>query len=208
MNKTVVLFILISVVLSTFVGCNKQEETNVLLNTDFSQSPYFDIVEGGTILTNSYLENIISKIPSEQYEAYPNLHNIPQGAKLYKNEKVIEIDLTDQRLIALINFYNNSVHHQQYAYTQGLLDIDYLNENFIDEEFRLVIIFTPKVAVADSNYDTDITAYDTFIVTNKGFALIAHEWPGYEGQEEKYPFMAVGHFPLFYDYNWLDLFGF
>lgn len=207
MKKSTVLLILISVILSTIVGCNKKE-ANRLLNTNYSQSPYLDVIEGETTLTNSDLDNMISKIPSEQYEVYPELHNIPQSAKLYKNENVIEIDIADQRIIALINFYNNSVYHEQYAYTQGLLDIDYLNKNFTNEEFRLIITFTPNIAVTNSNYDTDITAYDTFIVTNKGFALIAHELPGYEGQEDKYPFTAVGHFPLFGNYNWLDLFGF
>ena len=42
--------------------------------------------------------------------------------------------------------------------------------------------------------------------------LLAHDLPGYEGQEDKYPFKAVGHYPLFAgpgrDYFWLDLFGF
>ena len=57
-------------------------------------------------------------------------------------------------------------------------------------------------------YDTYIQTYDTFIITNKDFTLLAHDLPGIEGQEDRYPFKAVGHNPLFKDYSWLDLFGF
>lgn len=54
-------------------------------------------------------------------------------------------------------------------------------------------------------YEFDLEQY-------KEFTLLAHDLPGYEGQEDKYPFKAVGHYPLFAgpgrDYFWLDLFGF
>ena len=106
--------------------------------------------------------------------------------------------------------FKNPLH----PYTQGLLTIDYI-EKVCSEPFRLELTFDTTdrgTKIPYDTYDTYIQTYDTFIITNKNFTLLAHDLPGYEGQEDKYPFKAVGHYPLFAgpgrDYFWLDLFGF
>ena len=113
-----------------------------------------------------------------------------------------------------MNCYNNSIYYNQYAYTQGLLTIDYI-EKVCSEPFRLELTFDTTdrgTKIPYDTYDTYIQTYDTFIIANKEFTLLAHDLPGSEGQEDKYPFKAVGHNPLFAgpgrDYSWLDLFGF
>ena len=179
-----------------------------ILNTSFSPSPFSKIVEGEDQLTDNEMKAIIQNLPGDKYETYPDLHNVPLTAVLYKGDEVISIDLDDERLIRLINLYNNSVFYNQYAYTQGLLNINYLEKEVLSEDFRLVLTFSTKDNNTSIRYDTNIQAYDTIIITNKGFYLLGHNLPGYEGQEDEYPFRVVGHDPLYYSYNWLDLFGF
>ena len=180
-------------------------------NPSFSSSPFFAVKEGEKPLADSKMKSVISSLPADRYETYPNLHNVPLTATLYKDGKEIPVDLKDKRLIRLMNFYNNSIYYNQYAYTQGLLTIDYI-EKACSEPFRLELTFDTTDRGTQNSYDTNIQAYDTFIIANKEFTLLAHDLPGYEGQEDKYPFKAVGHSPLFAgpgrDYFWLDLFGF
>ena len=183
------------------------EELETILNPSFSSSPFFNVVEGEDPLTVDEMKVGIHDLPDDKYETYPDLHTIPLTVTLYKGDEVISIDLNDSRLIRMMNLYNNSVYYNQYAYTQGLLNINYLEKEVLNEDFRLVLTFSTQ----DNNsirYDTNIQAYDTIIITNKGFVLIGHNLPGYEGQEDQYPFQAVGHTPLFNNYCWLDLFGF
>lgn len=144
------------------------------------------------------MKSVISSLPADRYETYPNLHNVPLTATLYKDGKEIPVDLKDKRLIRLMNFYNNSIYYNQYAYTQGLLTIDYI-EKACSEPFRLELTFDTTDRGTQNSYDTNIQAYDTFIIANKEFTLLAHDLPGYEGQEDKYPFKAVGHNPLLLD---------
>lgn len=196
---------------TTDLHSNKEytpEELEKILNPNFSSSPFSNVVEGEDPLTDNEIKAIIHNLPNDQYETYPDLHNIPLTATLYKGDEAISIDLNDSRLIRLINLYNNSVYYTQYAYTQGLLNIDYLENEVLNEDFRLVLTFSTKSNNTSISYDTNIQAYDTIIVTNKEFVLIDHNLPGYEGLEDKYPFRSVGHDPLYYNYCWLDLFGF
>ena len=121
------------------------ETLQELINPNFSDSPY-EVVEEGRpdSLTNEEIAAIVAKVPTDKYEAYPHLHTVPLSATLYKNGEVISLDVDDPRIIGLMNLYNNSIYHSQYAYTQGLLDSNTLEEDVLNEEFRLELTFEPK----------------------------------------------------------------
>ena len=203
-------------ILATFIGCNDtnvepltDEEKAALVGDGFTSDTFFGVKEGDG-LTHDEIRSAISKIPSEKYESYPDTHNIPISATLYKDGKSILLERDDPRLIGIINFFNNCVYHSQCAYTQGLLSLDYLEENVIGFDFRLELKYTPCSDIGPSPYGKSTAGCDTIIITNSSskFTLIAHEIPGYEGQEEAYPYCAVGFIPLYNSYPWLELFGF
>jgi len=200
-------------ILATFTGCNDtniepltDEEKAALVGDGFTSDTFFDVKEGED-LTHDEIRSAISNIPSEKYESYPDTHNIPISATLYKDGKSILLERDDPRLIGIINFFNNCVYHSQCAYIQSLLSLDYLEENVIGSDFRLELKYTPCSDIGPSAYGKSTTGCDTIIITSK-FTLIAHESPGYEGQEEAYPYLAVGFSPLYNSYPWLELFGF
>jgi len=192
---------------STSSNDNNDVLSKNLLALSFSAEPFFDVDES-TVLENSQISARIAQIPTDKYEEYPMLHNIPLSATLYKNGEVIAIDITDSRLIGLMNLYNNSVYYNQYAYTQGLLSAEFLNSNVLSEDFRLELTFRPNNQNTEHPYDTNIQSYDTFIVTNEWVVIIDHDSLGYVDQKDVYPFRAIGHRPLFFDYSWLELFEF
>lgn len=151
---------------------------------------------------------IINDASSKKYDIYPDLHNIPLTATLFKNGEEIALDVRDPRLIGLMNLYNNSLYYKKCSYTQGLYNIDRLN-SILNDEFRLVLTFTPNESAPIGQYIANTLHYDMIIVTNdRGFTVIAHDIPEYEGEEEKYPYYAAGHAPLYDLYPWLDLFEF
>ena len=88
--------------------------------------------------------------------------------------------------------------------------MDYLEKNVTGSDFRLELKYTPCSNTGPMAYGKSTTGCDTIIITNSssGFTLIAHEIPGYDGQEEAYPYRAVGFAPLYNSYPWLELFGF
>ena len=208
LKKRMLVVLLTALLIVNMSSCNFNFKSETILNPNFSLSPFLSVVEGSDMLTDNEIKSMISSIPDSQYETYPDLHNMPITATLYKDEEVVSVDLNDTRLISLINFYNNSVYYHQYSYTQGLLSKDYLETKVLNEDFRLVVTFTTKNNSASTSYDINIQAYDTIVITNQGFVLIGHDLQGYEGQEDKYPYRAVGHSPLFNNYCWLDLFAF
>lgn len=201
MKKVLCLLLALILVLSVLCGCRKSgiEKPYTEIKTDTNNI--------SVKFSDKEIQKIVSDIPHNKYEVYPALHSAPLTATLYKDGKTISIDTNDQRLIGLINLYNNAVYHNQYTYTQGLFSIEDLEEIVFSEEFKLELTYTPY---RDESVTTPRrnTIYDTIIVTNKEFVLIAHDLPGYETEEDKYPFKAVGHYPYFDDYPWLDLFGF
>lgn len=214
---TLVIVLLALIICACDYGANENIEENTeepienldaLINPSFSSSPFLSMREWPDRVTADEIKAIIPDIPNTQYETYPYLHNIPIDAKLYKGDEVISIALNDPRLISLMNLYNNAVCYNQYAYTQGLLDINYLEANVLNEDFRLELTFSTSNKSSVTVYDTNVTIYDTFVITNEWFVLIAHDYQGYEGMEDEYPVRSVGHSPLGYDYCWLDLFGF
>ena len=200
-------------ILATFTGCNdtnveplSDKEKAALVSDSFFPDTFFYVNEGDR-LADDEIRDVISNIPSEKYESYPDTHNVPLSATLYKDGESILLERNDPRLIAIINFFNNCVYHSRCAYTQGLLPMDYLEENVIGSDFRLELKYTPCSDTGPSPYGKSTTGCDTIIITNS-FTLIAHEIPGYEGQEKAYPYCAVGFSPLYNSYAWLELFGF
>ena len=181
-------------------------QSNNMIREDFASTPFFSIEEG-TNLSYENITNIIEKISSDKYEVYPNTQNVPVSAILYKDGKEISIELDDERLIKLTNFFNNCVYYSKCAYTQGLLSTDYIEEYVTGCDFRLELKFVPYGEIGPSPYGTCTTMCDTIIITDD-FTLMAHDLPGYEGQSDTYPFHAVGFCPLYDTYDWLELFGF
>lgn len=214
MKKSFVVFLTACLLLSLF-GCSDfkpvlieltEEEKQELTTNELSEA--FDCKESDEKMSDEELSTVISNVNNEKYQLYPDLHSVPLTATLYKNGKATSIDVNDPRLIGIINLHNNAVYHNQYAYTQGLLDKEYLTENVLNEDFRLELTFSPFEVPHKMKYAFKVNVCDTIIVTNKNFTLIAHDRTGYEGMEDKYPYYAFSHSPLYKDYLWLSLFGF
>lgn len=210
MKKTISLLISSILLLGIFSGCSGNSikygistEPEVL-NSKFSSPFYSEDIKRNDSLTDDEVYTILSKVPFDQYEAYPDQHNVPISATLYKDNEEILIDIRDRRLIRLINFYNNAVYHWRYAYSQGCLKPEDI-EATESESYRLVLKYTPVdfEDTDDAHGDTYGTLYDTIIVTNEVFVPICHDIPCYTG-----PSTAFYYLPLYREYPWLDLFGF
>lgn len=205
MKKAILMLLLSALLLTSLGGCAEKIEmggistAEEIVASEFSD-PFYgtDVPRGEESLSNREIMEILAKVPADQYEAYPDLHNIPLTATLYKDGEVIEIDVKDRRLIRMINFYNNSIYHCQHSYTTGSLDPQGL-EKVENAEYRLVLTYTPfESEIFDSHFDT-------IIVTNERFVGISYDIPFGEGV---YPFTAFGKNPLYQSYPWLDLFEF
>lgn len=176
------------------------ETSTVNKKPQYLSEPYVYIKENGFDINHSIVstfdwETIINKIPATYYEEYPELYGAPLTATLYKNGTSAELDINDPRLVRLINFYNNTMHHRLCSYTQGSFNSTDL-EKLENNSFRLVLTYTPIAGSIE-------TSYDTIIVNNNGFVGICHNNPF-----GSYPPYAYGRYPLHTDYNWLDVFGF
>lgn len=210
MKKILLFLFSIILFMVSFVGCKQKieppiieltpEEMEALTNTNFSSEAF---AEGSNLVeyTDEDWNELFSKVPPDKYELYPNLHNVPRTATLYKNGEVTFIDANDPRLIGLINLYNNSVYYGEYAFLQGLYDKEHIEE-IETEEFRLELTYIPYFS--DGVYAAAGTQYDTIIVTNRKFALFAHDIPN----EHEDTFVATCNIPFSREYPWLDLFGF
>ena len=95
-KKIFVLFISL-LMLVMFASCNDSHTHN------FTSDSFFHVEEGDD-LTNEEMQSVISDIPSDKYESYPNTQNVPVSATLYKNGEKISIDVNDPRLIKLTTF--------------------------------------------------------------------------------------------------------
>lgn len=215
MKKRFLVLLLSILTLVAFVGCSNtpepltDEEKKALLSESFSPTPFLGTKETPPLPTNDEIKSIISTIPSDKYEVYPDTHNIPASATLYKDGDAIAIDLNDPRLIKIINFFNNCVYYSQCSYTQGLYSEDSVNEIINDNGFRLELKYTEYTNMPPLPYGKCTTGCDLIVIANShsSFTLIAHHLAGYDG-DENYPFSAVGFFPLHNSYPWLELFGF
>ena len=190
---------------STTTECEQIDENlkEKLLSDSFSATPFSNVNEIEAPLSEEKILAIISKIPSDKYEVYPNTHAIPMSATLYKNGEVISIALDDSRLIQLTNFFNNCIHYSKCSYLQGLYSLDSV-EDILSTQFRLELTYVPFGDPA-SPYGKETTGSDMFVVTNS-ITAIAHDRSGYD--EENYPYYATGFWPLYGAYNLLELFGF
>ena len=190
-------------------GTSTERET-LIVSGDFSSVAYFDVNETDLMLTQAQFAAVVANIPTDRYEAYPDTHGAPLTATLYKDGRTITIDPNDPRLIALTNFFNNCAYYSQCAYTQGLLSLDDIEEDVLGADFRLELTYAPYGDRGPSPYGTETSRSDTIIFTNHngGVTLIAHDLPGYEGQEEQYPYCAVGFQPLYDFYPLLEWFDF
>lgn len=145
-------------------------------------------------LKNLDWNTLLKKIPATHYEEYPELADAPITATIHKGGQVTQLDINDPRLVRLLNFYNNAMHHNMCAITQGSFTPTDL-ERIENESYRLVLTYT-----GDGSFET---SFDTVIVCSEGFVGIRHNVP-----YGNYPSSAFGRYPLYAKYNWLDLFGF
>ena len=206
MKKAIILCLILLLLSASLFGCsdsggeNGTEENSEIAEamTDQSfSSPFSSVKEEDLKLSDDVIRDILSDVPLDRYEIYPDRHIIPLSATLYDGDKATPININDPRLISLINFYNNSVYHGYYSYTQGVLSTSDL-ESAESESKRLVLTYAP--------YGEEwATLYDTIIVTEKWFVAVCHDVPAYDGE---YPDTAFGHIPLYNYYDWLELFDF
>ena len=219
MIKRMLAVLLSLLVLVTATGCHRgeaevetlsEERKNEVLSQNFASAPYSDHKEGESPLTDEEIKSVLSRVPSDVYEAYPDTHGLPLTATLYKGGEKISVALDDPRLIQLTNFFNNCVYYSKCAYVQSFLSLHTIEEKVTGADFRLELTYTPYGTTGPGAYESCTTRSDTIVITNGPyeFTLIAHDMPGYVGQEEEYPFRAAGFAPLYDSYRWLDLFGF
>jgi hypothetical protein len=143
-------------------------------------------------------DEILPSVPEDHYIEYPGLHSIPLTATLYKNNECTEIDVTDPRLVKLLNFYNNMVYNEVYSITQGSFSPQDYDE-FTASDFRLELTYSPNWT--DGSFET---TFDKMLIVENFFLGVRSDTPFGE-----YPFSSFGRFPLYTQkINWLDLFGF
>ena len=203
--KKIVVLIASLCLLTNLVGCAKVEKE--LTTPDYSATPFCED-ENLYNLTDEQIESIIPKIPSDQYEVYPSMQNVPLSATLYKNGEVISIDIRDPRLIRLINFFNNSLFYEKCEYSLSHLDRDDL-EDIMSEEFRLELKYEPYGENVPTAYENQPTLFDTIVVHGDRFALINNDFPWYY-VDELIPFKGNYYLPygMRQPSGWLELFGF
>ncbi len=190
-------------------GTSTERET-LIVSEDFSSVAYFDVNETDAMLSQAQFAAVAANIPTDRYETYPDTHGAPLTATLYKDGQTITIAPNDSRLIALTNFFNNCAYYSKCSYTQGLLSIADIEEDVMGADFRLELTYAPYGDRGPSSYGTETSRCDTIVFTNHNgnVTLIAHDLPGYEDQEDLYPYRAVGFQPLYDFYPLLEWFGF
>ena len=208
-------FILTFILLLSFIGCQSEDSIS---DNKVTQEPTVASIEDSHETTESKFSStsynlgcgIIGNIPSDRYEEYPNRHNVPLSATLYKNSEAILIDVNDSRLIRLINLFNNALYCDDCVYIQSFLSDEYLEENVINEEFRLELKYEPYGDERPSPYENEPTQFDTIIITGNYFVLINHDYPmtSWNSETEYYSVLAAGYCPYDWQGSWLDLFGF
>ena len=91
-----------------------------------------------------------------------------------------------------------------------MLNKNSLERHVLNADFRLELTFTASTEECECIYD-NTHKYGKFIITNgktAGFTLINYDILGYQDAKEDYPYYAMGFYPLFDSYPWLELFGF
>ena len=193
------LILSIFLILSILAGCTK---------TDYSTAPFFKTEGADFSPTDLRVKLGMAKIPTDQYETYPSMQNVPISATLYQDGKAQSIDVNDPKLIRLVNLFNNALYHEKCAYVQSYLSDTYLEE-VSGEAFRLELKYEPYGDVLPGPYVNNPTRFDTLVVTNThGFVLINHDQPAYSGGKPGYSVLAAGYSPYSWQCQWLDLLGF
>ena len=205
--KKIGILVVFLLTLLNLCGCQKTEKE--LLNSSYSTAPFCNAEEIDPDLSEEDVKDILSMVPSDQYETYPSMQNVPLSATLYKDGKVVSLDVGDPRVIRIVNFFNNSLYYKKMAYAQSYLSKDYLEEHVYSDSFRLELKYTPYGDEKFGPYQTSTTLCDTFIVTGQDahYYLINHERIPYEHLTD-HAVMAAGYTPFFWKGPWLELFGF
>ena len=190
------------------------EEINIdeIVSTDFSDAPFSEYDELSYAyyeeLSDEEIKDIVEKASLDKYESYPNTQNIPVSATLYKNGEVISIDLDDERLIGLVNFFNNSVYHSKCAYLLCVMSMDEIEDEVLSCDFRLELEYIPYGDTYPGPYSTCTTRCDKIVVTEGTFTTISSvRTTNDEGTEETVS-KGAQYSPYFGRTNWLEVFGF
>ena len=186
------------------------KELEKVLNTKFPSEAFSDVEISAQMLTDDEFKEIINEISTKKYDVYPDLHNIPLTASLFKNGEEIALDVRDPRIIRLINFFNNSLFYDKCEYSLSHLDPDDL-EDVMSEEFRLELKYEPYGENVPSAYENQPTLFDTIVVHGDCFTLINNDFPWYSySMDELIPFRANYYLPYGLQQlsGWLELFGF
>ena len=179
-----------------------EHNTEGLLNSDYTKSPFFEIGDADQDFTETQIEFLISEIPEDQYEVYPSTQNVPTAALLYKNGEYILIDINDPRLIKLINFFNNAFYHNKCDHAQYNLDDTFIQENIVRDDFKLMLKYSSSPDETESK-DIIITNYSSSV----SFALVTNAVFDENG-DLKNPSLADLYEPYPSVSTSLELFGF
>ncbi len=163
-----------------------------LLNDAYASEAYYSGVVNKT-LSAEELSEIITKVKSGKYENYPDMHNIPLSAVLYKDGEKISIRQDDERLIAIINFFNNCVYYKKCHYIQSMLSLEYLEENVTGAEFKLELKYEPFGDETPMAYGNKTSGCDTIVITDNLFTLITHDRPSYNSPHQAVGFLPIGN---------------
>lgn len=148
---------------------------------------------------------IISGIFPYDYELYPGYPTKPLKATLYKDGEVVELEVTDTRLIQMTNFYYNELHHGVYAHTTGSFSTETVASMVDSASTYLEIEYDPNSYYLDESVDF-YTGFDKLIVLPGVFIAIDSDSPYGGGC---YPSTAFGRYPLSVTtVDWLAVFGF
>jgi len=197
------------------MGIYKYTKPNDTPNDQSLSPSFFDAIDAqmtdSRALTEEELKPVLSLVPDDRYEEYPDTHGVPLSATLYKDGQTISIDVNDPRLVKLTNLFNNCVYYSRCSYLQGFYSLDDLEKKIAKEDFRLELKYTPYGDTRPGPYGTSTSMCDTITVLNtrSSFLLIAHDLPGNSAVEDEYPFLITSFAPLGgMVNNILDLFGF
>lgn len=147
-------------------------------------------------------DSVISQIPSDRYEEYPEVHNHansrPIKATAYIDHRMIELDVNDSRVICLVNFYHNSLYNSTYAELQGSATTWFCSEiqNCPD---RLELEFE----IGSSEYD-----HNKIVVIDGVFFCISERGELFS-YDKGHTYHAYAYIPLYVENTkWIDIFGF
>ena len=174
-----------------------------LLSDEYASEAYYSGDVDKT-LSAEELSEVIAKVKSDKYENYPDMHNIPLSAVLYKDGEKISIRQDDERLIAIMNFFNNCAYYKICWYVQSPLSQEYLEEKITGADFRLELKYEPFGDEIPMAYGRKTSGCDTIVITDDLFTLITHDIPSYNSPHHAAGFLPIGNL----NHTLLSFFGF